>query len=96
PYDDPNSPDFMAAKTKAYNNLSINWAYLLSPQKILYFSISNVAAFRNVNGYQYADTPNANGVFDRRAIRPTADTFFFVGFFWTISQDKSSNQLDNL
>jgi hypothetical protein len=49
-----------------------------------------------VNGYQYADTPNMNGTFERRAIRPTADTFIFVGFFWTISQDKSSNQLDNL
>ncbi len=96
PYDDPNSNGFLSKKTKAYNNLSVNWAYLISQQKILYFSISNVAGFNNINGYQYANAPNANGVFDRRAIQPTADTFFFVGFFWTISQDRSSNQLDNL
>ncbi len=96
PYDNPNTTEFLGEKTKAFNNLSVNWAYLISQQKILYFSVSNAAGFRNVNGYQYADTPNTDGVFDRRAIRPTADTFVFVGFFWTISQDKKSNQLDNL
>jgi len=96
PYDNPNTPEFLAEKTKPYNNLSVNWAYLLSQQKILYFSISNVAGFRNVNGYQYADAPNVNGIFDRREIRPTADAFFFVGFFWTISDNKNDNQLDNL
>jgi outer membrane cobalamin receptor len=96
PYDNPNTSDFLAEKTKPYNNLSLNWAYLISQQKILYFSINNALGFKNVNGYQYADLPNMNGVFDRRAIRPPADTFFFVGFFWTLSTDKSSNQLDNL
>lgn len=96
PYNNPNSANFMAEKTNAYNNLSVNWAYLISQQKILYFSISNVAGFNNISGYQYADAPNTQGVFDRRAIRPTADIFFFVGFFWTISDDKNSNQLDNL
>ena len=96
PYDNPNTPVFFAEKAKPFNSLSVNWAYLISQQKILYFSVSNATAFRNVNGYQYADTPNSNGIFDRREIRPTADAFFFVGFFWTISTDKSSNQLDNL
>ena len=96
PYDNPNTPDFMAEKTKAFNNLSFNWAYLISQQKILYFSVNNVLGFNNVNGYQYADTPNMDGIFDRRTIRPPADTFFFVGFFWTISTDGKSNQLDNL
>ncbi len=96
PYDNPSSASFLSEKTRAYNNLSVNWAYLISQQKILYVSVSNVTGFKNVNGYQYANAPNTNGIFDRRAIRPTADTFFFVGFFWTISTDKSSNQLDNL
>ena len=96
PYDNPNSEDFMSEKTKAYNSLSLNWAYLVSQQKILYFSVSNVTGYKNVNGYQYTDNPDANGFFDRRAIRPSADAFFFVGFFWTISADKSDNQLDNL
>ncbi|MEP3210488.1 MAG: TonB-dependent receptor [Maribacter sp.] len=96
PYNNPNTPEFLAEKTKSFNSLNVNWAYLISQQKILFFSVSNVTGFKNVNGYQYANTPNMDGVFDRRAIRPTADAFFVVGFFWTISDDKSSNQLDNL
>ncbi|RNC90312.1 MAG: TonB-dependent receptor [Allomuricauda sp.] len=96
PYDNPNTPEFLAERTKSFNNLSVNWAYLIDQQKILYFSVNNVLGFNNVSNYQYANTPNANGVFDRRAITPPADSFFFVGFFWTISTDNKSNQLDNL
>lgn len=86
----------MSGKTKNYHNLSFNWAYLWSPQKILYFSVSNVLGRKNIFGYEYANTPGDNGVFERRAITPTADQFFFIGFFWTISDDRSANQLDNL
>lgn len=95
-YNDPNVPAFMAGKTISYNNLSVNCAYLIDAQKILYFSVNNVLGFKNINNYQYASAPDANGNFDRRALRPAADSFFFVGFFWTISADKKSNQLDNL
>lgn len=96
PFNNPNETQFMNGKTRGYNSLSFNWAYLLSAQKILYFSVSNVLGNKNVFGYEYSNTVNENGNFDRRAITPAADRFFFVGFFWTISQDKKSNQLDNL
>lgn len=95
-YTNPNNPGFLNEKTKAFNSLSLNWAYLISPQKILYASVNNALGFKNINGYQYANTPDANGNFNRRALRPALDQFFFVGFFWTISEDKKSNQLDNL
>ncbi|MDO7173957.1 TonB-dependent receptor [Mariniflexile sp. AS56] len=95
-YTNPNETGFLNQKTKAYNSLSVNWAYLISPQKILYASVNNVLGFKNINGYQYANTPDGNGHFNRRALQPAADQFFFVGFFWTISEDKKSNQLDNL
>jgi len=96
PYNDPNQKQFMNGKTKSYNSLSFNWAYLLTTQKILYFSVSNVLGTQNVFGYDYAKTPDPSGVFQRQAVVPTADRFFFVGFFWTISQNKSENQLKNL
>lgn len=96
PYTDPNVDGFLQQKTTSYNNLSINWAYLVSQQKILYFSINNVLGIKNVNGYQYADAPNLDGVFERRTLQPGTDQFFFVGFFWTISADKTTNNLDNL
>lgn len=96
PYDNPNEMTFMNGKTKSYNNLSVNWAYLISPQKILFFSVTNVAGIKNVYGYNYANTPNSSGIYESQAIVPTADRFFFVGFFWTISKDKKVNQLENL
>ena len=96
PYTDLNSPGFLQNKTKSYNSISLNWAYLMSPQKILYVAATNVFAFKNVNGYQYANTPNANGIFSKRELRPAADQFFLVGFFWTISESGKDNQLDNL
>ncbi|MCX2681824.1 TonB-dependent receptor [Galbibacter sp. EGI 63066] len=95
-FTNPNSDGFLNDKTKSYNSLSLNWAYLISPQKILYFSVNNVLGTKNIFGYDYANTLNSNGTYNRQAIRPNADQFFFIGFFWTISDDKSSNQLDNL
>lgn len=96
PYTDPNTNNFLSERTKAFNNLSFNWAYLLSPQKILYVSVNNVLGFNNINGYQYTNTPDLNGQFNRRALKPAADQFFFVGFFWTISEDGKDNQLNTL
>ncbi len=95
-YTDPNQPGFLNQKTKSFNSISLNWAYLLSPQKILYLSVNNALGFKNVNGYQYANTPDLNGQFNRRALRPAADQFFFIGFFWTISEKGTDNQLDTL
>lgn len=96
PYDDPNQASFMSGMTKSYNNLSLSWAWLLTQQKILYFSVSNVTGSDNVFGYTYANTPGADGQFARQAVTQPADRFFFVGFFWTISDNKNTNQLDNL
>ena len=95
-YTNPNEPGFLNNETKNFNNLSFNWAYLIDQQKILYFSVNNILRTKNVFGYDYKNTPNTNGNFDRQAIVPNAESFFFVGFFWTISDDKKSNQLDNL
>ena len=96
PYDNPNVTEFMSEKTKSFNNLSFSWAYLLSQQKILFFSVTNVLGTENVFGYQYANTPSISGQFQRQAITQAADRFIFVGFFWTISDNKKSNNLDNL
>ncbi len=96
PYDNPNNTEFMNGRTKSYNNVSFNWSYLISQQKILFISASNLFGFKNTFGYDYANTPDTSGAFNRQAIVPSADRFFFIGFFWTISADKTKNQLENL
>lgn len=95
-YTNPNETGFLNNETKNYNSVSLNWAYLIDQQKILYFSVNNALGTKNVFGYNYKNTPDSNGFYDRQAIIPNADSFFFVGFFWTISDDKKSNQLNNL
>ena len=96
PYDNPNMSEFMNEKTKSYNNLSFSWAYLISQQKILFFSVSNAIGTNNIFGYNYANSPDINGQFQRQAITQPANRFVFVGFFWTISDNKKTNNLDNL
>lgn len=95
-YTNPNTSGFLNQKTPNYNSVSINAAYLISQQKILYFSVNNVLGTENIFGYNYKNQPNANGFYNRQASRPNADQFFFVGFFWSISDDKKENQLNNL
>ncbi len=95
-YTDPNQPGFLNRETKSFNSISLNWAYLIDQQKILYFSVNNVLGTKNVFGYNYSNQADMNGIFQRQALVPNADQFFFVGFFWTLSDDKKSNQLNNL
>jgi outer membrane cobalamin receptor len=95
-YTNPNEPGFLNNQTKNFNSLSLNWAYLIDQQKILYLSATNVLGTQNVFGYNYKNTQNSNGNFDRLAILPNVNSFFFIGFFWTLSDDNKSNQLDNL
>ncbi|MGV3458915.1 MAG: TonB-dependent receptor [Flavobacterium sp.] len=96
PYNNPNSSEFMGGHTRNYNSLSASWAYLITPQKILYLSVSNVLGTENVFGYTYANNAGPDGSFARQAITQPADRFFFIGFFWTISDNKQTNQLNNL
>lgn len=96
PYTNPNTEGFLNDKTKTFNILNLSWAYLLDQQKILYFSVSNPIGIKNINGYNYADLPNENGFYKRMEIRPSMDRFFFIGFFWTISENKQRNQFDTL
>ena len=76
PYENPNTPGFLNEKTKNYSSLSFNWAYLLSRQKILYFSVSNILGRSNIFNYGICHSPNAAGNYRRRAITPAADRFF--------------------
>ena len=96
PYTNPNSLEFNSEMTKNYNDLSINYSYLLKPNMIIHASISNVFGFENIFGYQFNSEPNEQGIYESIPIKSQAKRFLFVGFFITISKDKNANQLNNL
>jgi hypothetical protein len=95
-YTDPNMAGEMNAKTKGFQDLSLSWSYLPKPNLIIHFACSNVLGRDNIFGYQYSQTPNATGTYERLPIRQTAPRFVFLGIFLTLSKDKSANQLNNL
>ena len=96
PYYNPNHDNFHTDLTRPYQNVSLNAAYLIRQHIILYASATNVLGTPNVFGYEYAQQPNTQGEYARRAIEPAAPRFFFVGLFITLSRDGQTNQLDNL
>ena len=96
PYENPNTPGFLNERSKFFKNISMSWAYLITQQKILFVSVSNLPGFKNEFGYEFGNSLNAEGLFPGRVIRPNDDRFLFVGFFMTLSKDKTKNQLDNL
>ncbi|HKK38992.1 MAG TPA: TonB-dependent receptor [Cryomorphaceae bacterium] len=96
PYDSPNRAGEMESLSADYASLSLNWSYLYRQNLIIHAAVSNATGRDNVFGYRYTAEPDANGFYDREPIRQAAPFFAFVGVFWTISTDKSANQLNNL
>ncbi|WP_319502660.1 TonB-dependent receptor [uncultured Draconibacterium sp.] len=73
PYNNPNSPEFMAGKTKTYNDLSFGFThlfYLFNTQTVAHVIVNNALGFNNVFGYNYAQTPDNNGVYQSQPIVP--------------------------
>lgn len=96
PYTNPNMDGFQNQLTPAYHDLSVNFSFLIKPHIILHGSVSNVLGIDNIFGYEYADQPNGQGVFEGRAIELPAPRFAFMGLFITLSKDNQVNQLPNL
>jgi len=95
-YNNPNSEIFNNGRTPSYQDLSMNISYLPKPFLIIHLSVTNVLGRNNIFGYDYSETPDNNGNYPGRAIRQPAKRFLFLGVFFTISKNKSINQLPNL
>lgn len=95
-YTNPNIKGFLNEKTKNYHSVNLSASYLITQQKILNISVNNLLGTKNIYGYNYKNKAELNGIYKRQAITSSTRTSFFVGFFWTISKDKKSNQLKNL
>lgn len=88
---DKNENDSTHYKSSPIHNVSMSWAYVLQAQKILFVSVDNLLGRNPTYAYQF----NAQG--ERPdLIQASAKRFIYIGFMWTISSDKKSNQLNNL
>ncbi len=96
PFHNPNRSGFMQSRSSDFHILNFSWSYLITPQKILFISVQNAPNIKNEFGQRFGTHRNEMGQFPSQTIRPNFDQMFFVGFFWTISSDKSKNQLDQL
>ncbi|MEM8525849.1 MAG: TonB-dependent receptor [Bacteroidota bacterium] len=89
PYFNPNHENFHSDFTKEYHDLSVNWSYLTNlfgQFTILHLSAANILGLENTFGYQYSQQPNELGQYDRIAIRPANNSFFFIGLFVSIGK----------
>jgi len=95
-YNNPNSSTFNGETMPAYQSLNVSWSYLHRENVIFFASVSNILGYQNEFGKEYANTPNANGVFPSREIQPAADRFIVFGLFVTLSKKDGLNQLDQI
>jgi vitamin B12 transporter len=77
PYDDKNSQEFMAGRTRSYNDISMNITYvtrLFKNDFIIHMNITNLFGFKNEFGYNYSNTPGEDGQYASQAVIPTVGT----------------------
>lgn len=73
PYYNPNNPEFMADRTKAYNDISLGLThvlYLFNKQTVVHLIVNNILGFENIYGYNYSNTPNAEGMYPASPVVP--------------------------
>lgn len=83
PYHNPNNPTFLGNRTRDYHNFSVNISYLTSiggQFTIVYLSVENVFAIKNVYGYRYYPDGTT-----RKPILPSSPRSIFLGVFLTIN-----------
>lgn len=85
PYMNPNSPIYLADRTRDYHNLSLSVSYLthiLRQFTVVYLAADNLLGRDNIYGYRYS----MDGAI-RQAIRPGARHGFFIGILMTIGDN---------
>ena len=96
PYNDPNTSGFNTGRTKSFHDLSVTIAHMLSENIGLFFMCSNVLGINNVFGYEFSTAVNEDGLYNERAIIPTARRFILIGVTITLSKNGVMNQLRSL
>jgi hypothetical protein len=84
PYNNPDSNEFMAEKTKPYTDLSLNFShvfYIGNQYSVLYCSVNNVLGNDNILSYRPAGISEAQGNYTLIPVKRDIKRFVFVGLF---------------
>ncbi len=84
PYFNPNNPDFLGDRTKAYQNLSFNISYLTNVFNnftVVYASLDNLIGYNNIYSYRYSSDGSV-----RMPIVSPALRSFFIGMFISLGE----------
>jgi membrane-bound inhibitor of C-type lysozyme len=71
PYYNPNNPDFMADRTRSFNDISFGFTHiftLFNTQTVMHLVANNVFGIENVHGYTYSRVPDSQGVYPSQPI----------------------------
>lgn len=72
PYHDPNLIGFMNAKTGSYQDISLSLTYIMQlfgKESVLHLMVNNVTGFNNIYGYNFSNTPDAQGKYESTPIQ---------------------------
>ena len=99
-YDDPNdAATRFGGSTPDLHDVSANVSYLTTLGghfTVLFASVSNVAGARQVHQYRYAQTPNAEGRFDRLEVDSLFPSFPFVGVIVSIGDEDRVGSVEDI
>jgi hypothetical protein len=96
PYNDLNAEGFNSGRTKTYHDLSATIAYMATSKIGVFFMCTNILGVDNVFGYEYGNTINSEGLYNRWAITPPARRMIVVGAMMTLGKDGVMNQIRSL
>ncbi|WP_347838911.1 TonB-dependent receptor [uncultured Draconibacterium sp.] len=84
PYNNPNTNEFNAERTKMYSDLSLNMShvfYLGNQYSVLYCSVNNVLGNNNVLSYRPTNVADAQGNYTLVPVKRDIKRFVFIGLF---------------
>jgi hypothetical protein len=71
PYFNPNNPEFMADRTRSFNDISFGFTHiftLFNTQTVLHLVANNVFGFDNIYGYNFSRVPDSQGIYPSQPI----------------------------
>jgi membrane-bound inhibitor of C-type lysozyme len=71
PYYNPNNPEFMADRTRSFNDISFGFTHiftLFNTQTVLHLVANNVFGFDNIYGYNFSRVPDSQGIYPSQPI----------------------------